>query len=62
MAKVNYVACPSCGREYYIDRILSEALEKNPDQSLKCPFCKTVFNLAPKGGADNSKAASVAAC
>jgi len=55
MAKVNYVECPSCHREYYIDRILSAALETNPKQLLKCPYCKQEFNLdggdAPKGGA-----------
>ena len=61
MAKVNYVACPSCNREYYTDHILSEAIERNPDQPLKCPFCKTVFNFGAKPRADKPKAASAAA-
>lgn len=54
MARVNYIACPSCEKEYYIDRILSEALETNPGQNLKCPFCKQTFTLPAdaKGGAD----------
>lgn len=60
MAKVNYVACPACDREYYIDRILSEAIEKDPDQPLKCPYCKTVFNIGAKGGSDSSRVASAA--
>jgi len=50
MAKVNYVACPSCHKEYYIDRILSDVLETNPNQILKCPYCKQEFNLG--GGGD----------
>lgn len=61
MAKVHSVACPACDRDYYIDRILSEAIEKNPDQPLKCPFCKTVFNFGAKARADKSKATSMAA-
>jgi len=61
MAKVNYITCPSCDREYYIDRILSEALEKNADQPLKCPYCKTTFNLGAKADAAKSKAAGLAA-
>lgn len=55
MAKVNYVACPACDREYYIDRILSDALVKNPAQSLKCPFCKTTFNYGAKTSSDASQ-------
>src|SRR5262245_59521466 len=54
MAKVNYVECPSCHKDYYIDRILSEVLETNPKQNLKCPFCKQEFHLGkngPKAGA-----------
>ncbi len=57
MAKVNYVECTSCHREYYIDRILSDALLVNPDQQLKCPFCKTEFKL----NADKGKAKAAAA-
>ena len=65
MAKVNYVACPSCHKEYYIDRIMSDALETNPKQILKCPYCKQEFNLGDgddtKGGHDlKSGAASTA--
>jgi hypothetical protein len=48
MAKVNYVACPSCHRDYYIEKMLSKALEANPALMLKCPFCKLDFNLEKK--------------
>jgi len=43
MARVHYVECSLCGKEYYVDRILEEVLESNPKQKLKCPFCKKVF-------------------
>lgn len=58
MAKVNYVECSSCHREYYIDRILSEALISNPDQLLKCPFCKSEFTLTADKGAAKAAAAA----
>ena len=45
MAKVHYVECPFCKKEYYIDRILHEAIVSNPMQNLKCPFCKKRFSL-----------------
>jgi hypothetical protein len=45
MAKVHYVECASCCREYYLDRILYEAVQANPVQKLKCPFCKSEFQL-----------------
>jgi hypothetical protein len=48
MAKVNYVACPSCHRDYYIEKMLSKALEADPGLMLKCPFCKLDFNLEKK--------------
>jgi uncharacterized protein YbaR (Trm112 family) len=54
MAKVNYVACPSCHKEYYIDRILSDALESNANQILKCPFCKQEFRLRAQSDADRA--------
>lgn len=43
MAKVHYVECPLCRKEYYLDRILAEVVEANPKQKLKCPFCKKEF-------------------
>jgi uncharacterized Zn-finger protein len=52
MAKVSYVECPSCHRDYYIDRILSDVLETNPNQNLKCPFCKQEFKLGVKIAAE----------
>lgn len=52
MAKVSYVECPSCHKDYYIDRILSDVLETNPNQILKCPFCKHEFKLGAKTGVD----------
>ena len=45
MAKVNYVACPSCHKDYYIEKMLSKALATNPGLMLKCPFCKLDFSL-----------------
>ena len=63
MAKVSYVTCPSCHKDYYVDRILSDVLETNPNQMLKCPFCKQEFKLGEKieaatGNASKSGAAS----
>ena len=51
MARVHYVECTICGKEYYIDQILHEAIVSNPEQKLKCPFCKKEFslNLTKKG-------------
>lgn len=54
MAKVNYVTCPSCHKDYYIEKMLSKALAAKPGLMLKCPFCKLDFNLEEKGGADKS--------
>ncbi len=48
MAKVHYVECSVCRREYYLDRILSDALIVNPTLKLKCPFCRKEFSLAAK--------------
>jgi hypothetical protein len=49
MAKVHYVECSLCGKEYYLDLILSEVVEANPKQKLKCPFCKKEFLKDGKG-------------
>ena len=49
MAKVHYVECAACGKEYYLDRILQEVLDSDPGQKLKCPFCKKEFHLEAKG-------------
>ena len=54
MAKVNYVACTFCRKEYYLDRILSDALMSNPVQKLKCPFCKREFQLEAKRDAEKN--------
>jgi transposase-like protein len=56
MAKVNYVVCPSCHRDYYIEKMLSKALTANPGLMLKCPFCKLDFNL--EKGPTHGKASS----
>ena len=58
MAKVNYVSCTSCHKEYYVDRILSDALIENPDLKLKCPFCRTEFQLEKPGASRGAKAAA----
>ena len=61
MAKVNYVECTSCHKEYYIDRILSDALVANPNQLLKCPFCKVEFKLEQAGANKGSGKTAAAA-
>ena len=43
MARVHYVTCRNCGKEYYLDLALYEATLSNPNQELKCPFCKKAF-------------------
>jgi endogenous inhibitor of DNA gyrase (YacG/DUF329 family) len=43
VARVNTVTCPSCGKDYYIERMLSKAMEANPRLKLRCPFCKQEF-------------------
>ena len=48
MAKVHYVECSLCRKEYYLDRILYDVLLSNPRQNLKCPFCKKEFHLGAK--------------
>ena len=45
MAKVNYVECTACQKEYYLDRMLYEVLVSGLKQKLKCPFCKSEFYL-----------------
>jgi hypothetical protein len=45
MAKVHYVECSLCRKEYYLDRILADVVKSNPMQKLKCPFCKKEFIL-----------------
>jgi uncharacterized Zn-finger protein len=45
MAKVHYVTCSVCRKEYYLDQMLYEAIISNPKQILKCPFCKNEFHL-----------------
>ncbi len=48
MAKVHYVRCPACHKEYYIDQMLYEAILANPQQRLVCPFCKKEFRQEMK--------------
>lgn len=43
MARVNTVTCPSCGKDYYIENMLSKAMAANPKLKLRCPFCKQEF-------------------
>lgn len=49
MAKVHYVECSLCRKEYYLDRILYDVIVSKPGQKLKCPFCKKDFYLESKG-------------
>jgi len=48
MRTMNYVTCAHCGKEYYVERNLARALAANPQQKLKCPFCKRDFQLGQK--------------
>ena len=48
MARIHYVTCATCRREFYLDRILFEAVQSNPKQKLKCPFCKKEFQMDEK--------------
>ncbi len=56
MARVNYVTCPSCGKDYYIERMLSKAMAANPRLQLRCPFCKQEFIPAREAGEGASAA------
>jgi uncharacterized Zn-finger protein len=48
MAKVFYVTCPNCEKRYYLDRLLQEVVDRDPNQRLRCPFCKRDFKLGTK--------------
>lgn len=60
MANVHYVNCEVCGKEYYVDKELYQTVLSNPEQVLKCPFCKKEFILKKQvkiskvGGSDLS--------
>ncbi len=41
MAKVYYIQCPKCNKEYYIDNILWE--REKDEIKTKCPYCKNAF-------------------
>lgn len=43
MAKVQYIKCPKCKRDYYLDKILFE--QGKETIKLRCPYCKTEFYL-----------------
>ncbi len=43
MAKVYYVKCPACQKEYYLEEMLYQTTLSNPKQKLTCPFCKKDF-------------------
>lgn len=45
MARVHYVQCTLCQKEYYLDQMLFEVIICNPNLSLICPFCKKKFQL-----------------
>lgn len=60
MAVVHFVDCPSCGKEYYLETNLFHTVRANPGKhKLKCPFCKSEFNLqGGKGDASVETGAS----
>ncbi len=43
MSSVYYVTCPACSKRYYLDRMLHAIVIRDPEQQVKCPFCKTEF-------------------
>ncbi len=45
MAGVHYVNCEHCGKQYYLDSLLYDVVKANPEQKLRCPFCKREFTL-----------------
>jgi transposase-like protein len=47
MAKVQYITCPKCRRDYYLDKILFE--QNKETIKLRCPFCKSEFFLEVAG-------------
>ena len=51
MAKVYYVTCPICQKEYYLEENLYKTMSANADLKLKCPFCKKDFLPAKEGTA-----------
>jgi hypothetical protein len=58
MARVNTVTCPSCGKDYYIERMLSKAMAANPQLHLRCPFCKHEFIPSKDGAGSKGPAGS----
>lgn len=43
MAKVYYVTCPICRKEYYLEEMLYKTMSSKANLKLKCPFCKKDF-------------------
>lgn len=50
MARVNTVTCPSCGKDYYIEKMLAKAMAANPRLKLRCPYCKQEFVPGAENG------------
>ena len=43
MAKVYYVTCSICQKEYYLEEMLYKTMSSKQNLKLKCPFCKKDF-------------------
>lgn len=43
MARVTYVTCPDCKKQFYLR---TDDFRDNPDAYLECPFCTKEFSLA----------------
>lgn len=56
MARVNTVTCPSCGKDYYIEKMLSKAIAADPRLKLRCPFCKQEFTCGQESADANTPA------
>ena len=50
MARVNTVTCTSCGKDYYIEKMLTKAMAADPQLKLRCPFCKQEFVPGAENG------------
>ena len=53
MAKVYYLKCPACSKQYYLEDNLHNKIMSEPTKhKLKCPYCKKNFYY--EGGASRN--------
>jgi hypothetical protein len=44
MKRIYYVFCPTCQKNYYIERELYLKQKQNPSLRLMCPYCHAQFS------------------